>query len=317
MNANDEDLVDGMEGVDQPIDQPTSMSYCLQRFRLAELCRELTDNEPFANTGSGPTYYPRILDIDAKMIEFNKNLPAFFSLDFEVDKLPDSDPRRSTPITVQRYIINSLLHAQRCRIHLPYLTKVAKDAQYFYSRNACLEAARMVIRTERQMRTEHLPFLLMPLKSSGIFHCVCMATIVLLMDICLNKNLQQGDEREMRMEIFSAFAVLEDAKGKSPFAERILASFHSVLKRYNISTFSPEAKQLRQPEESAEVKQSSAPTAQIVPTMLPAQDTMFEVEDLTIPSFNDFFEEFSANIDGDNLDWDALFPGLDPPFLSM
>lgn len=208
LNANDEDLVDGMEGVGQPIDQPTSMSYCLQRYRLAELCRELTDSASFSDSASGHMDYQRIREIDEKMIAFIKGLPQFLSLDFEADQLPDSDPRKSTPITVQRYIVNSLANAQRCRIHLPYLTKISKDPKYLYSRNACLEAARMVIRTERQLRTENLPFVLMRLRSAGILHCVCMAIIVLLMDLCLNKSIQK-DDREIQMEIFSAFGVLE------------------------------------------------------------------------------------------------------------
>ncbi|KAJ5980346.1 hypothetical protein N7481_007644 [Penicillium waksmanii] len=317
INSNDEDLVDGMEGVGQPIDQPTSMSYCLQRFRLAELCRELTDSEPFPNTGQGPTNYQRIRDIDARMIEFIDNLPPFFSLDFEVDQLPDSDPRRSTPITVQRYILNCLVNAQRCRIHLPYLTKIAKDSKYLYSRTACLEAARMVIRTERQLRTENLPFVLMRLKSSGILHCVCMGIIVLLMDVCLNRNFQTGDEREIRMEIFSAFSILEEAKGQSPFAERILGSFYRVLQRYNIQFVPPEKNPLPRPEDSAEIDQSSVPAAQNVPMILPDQEAIFEVEDPILPSFNDFFDEFSANVDPGNLDWDALFPGLESAFVSM
>lgn len=317
MNANDEDLVDGMEGVGQPIDQATSMSYCLQRYRLAELCRELTDSEPFPHTGCGPTNYQRILDIDAKMIEFLDNLPPFFSLNFEADHLPDSDPRRSTSITVQRYILNCLANAQRCRIHLPYLTKIAKDPKYLYSRNACLEAARMVIRTERKLRTENLPFMLMPLKSSGILHCVCMGIIVLLMDICLNRTFQTGDDREIRMEIFGAFSVLEEAKGQSPFAERILGSFYRVIQRYNIQYVPSETNPLPRPKGNTEIDQSSVPAAQDVPTTLPEQEAIFEVDDPTLPSFNDFFEEFSANVDPGTLDWDALFPGLESTFLSM
>lgn len=309
--------MDGMEGVGQPIDQPTSMSYCLQRFRHAELCRELTDSESFCHAGSGPTNYQRILDIDAKMIEFINSLPPFFSIDFEVDQVPDSDARRSIPITAQRYILNCLVNAQRCRMHLPYLTKGAKDSKYLYSRDACLEAARMVIRTERQLRTENLPFTLIRLRSSGILHCVCMGIIVLLMDLCLNRSFQTGDDRKIRIEIFGALTVLEDAKGQSPFAERILGAFHSVLKRYNIPFISPGTNSPPRPEGSATLHPSSVPAAQDPQTILPDQGAGLFIEDPTLPSFNDFFEDFSANVDPDMLDWDSLFPGLERSFLSM
>lgn len=316
VNANDEDLVDGMKGVGQPIDQPTSMSYCLQRYRLAEICREITDSEPFAAAGVGQIPYEKVREIDSKMAAFLSGLPSFFSLDFNVDNLPETDPRRSNPITVQRYIMNSLSNAQRCRLHLPYLTRSSKEPKYRYSRDACLGAARMVIRTERQLQNEDLPFLLMRLRSSGILHCVCMAIIVLLMDLCLNRNLPVEDDRELRMEILGAFSVLEEAKGQTPFAERILESFYSVMKRYNIPFGSSEAGVASRTDGRDHNTQPSVPI-QHLPGTLPGDDTSQAVFDPALPSFDDLLQEFDMNVDPMTLDWDTLFSELESPFISI
>lgn len=309
INANDEDLVDGMERVGQPMDQPTSMSYCLQRYRLAELCRELTDSEPFPTARVRIPPYERIRDIDSKMTAFVNGLPPFFSLDYETADLPDTDPRRSVPITVQRYILNFLVHTQRCRLHLPYLTRSAKDPKYLYSKDACLEAARMVIRTERQLSTENLPFVLIRLKSSAIMHCVCMAIIVLLMDVCLSKSQYAEDDRERRMEIFNAFTVLEEAKGQSPFPEKILESFYSVLQRYKIPFVSTE--------ENDQPNRPALLNPQMISVALPESAADGLPFDPTLPSFNDLWETFDANVDPTTLDWNTLFAELESPFISI
>jgi hypothetical protein len=43
MNLNDEDLVDGMSQDQKPLSWPTVMSHPLQRIRMAEIMRSLTD----------------------------------------------------------------------------------------------------------------------------------------------------------------------------------------------------------------------------------------------------------------------------------
>jgi len=316
VNANDEDLVDGMKGVGQPIEQPTSMSYCLQRFRLAELCREITDSEPFAAAGVGRIPYEEIRQIDSKMTAFLSGLPSFFSLDFKADDLRETDPRRSNPITVQRYIINSLSNAARCRLHLPYLAKSSKESKYLYSRDACLAAARMVIRTERQLQNEDLPFLLMRLRSSGILHCVCMAMIVLLMDLCLNRSLRVEDDQELRMEIFGAFGVLEEAKEQTPLAGRILESFYSVMQRYNIP-FGPSEAGVASQTDGRDNDNQPSVSIQHLPGTVPAIDTNQVPFDPALPSFDDLLQEFEMNVDPPILNWDTIFSELESPFISI
>src|ERR1700722_8445016 len=76
-NANDEDLVDGMTNVELPLSQPTSMSYFLQRIRLAELCREFTDRVPLSISGPETIAYSQVMEVDAKFDKFVEEIPAF------------------------------------------------------------------------------------------------------------------------------------------------------------------------------------------------------------------------------------------------
>lgn len=317
-NANDEDLFDGMTNVSQPLDQPTLMSYCLQRIQLGEICREVSDSIPFLEVGPGDPDYQQIIEIDKLICAFAQAMPPFFSLDYKSHLLPDTDPRKNPGIIIQRYIIHSLLHTQRVRLHLPYLPRASSEPVYSYSRSACLEAARTVIRTEAQLALENIPFVLTRLKFSAVIYCVCLAIIVLLMDFCLNRSPWPEDDQERRSEIFRAFSILEEAKGQSPFAERILGSFYSILQRNNIpipnvdsrpATRSKGGNQQFHPEPAQNLM------SPIISTQVDMETTSMEP---TLSSFNELWQTFDTTVDPSTLiDWNALLSELNSPFLSI
>ncbi|KAJ6095583.1 hypothetical protein N7486_006329 [Penicillium sp. IBT 16267x] len=84
LNIDDEDLLDGAIGV-KPMDQPTSMSYCLQRIRLGELCREITGGIPFSEPGWVIQDYQKLRDIDSQICDIENEMPRFFSLDYDAN----------------------------------------------------------------------------------------------------------------------------------------------------------------------------------------------------------------------------------------
>ncbi|KAJ5579790.1 uncharacterized protein N7459_005775 [Penicillium hispanicum] len=313
LNANDEDLADGMIHSGQPINSPTSMSYCLQRIRLGELCREITDSIPFMELGAETPGYEQLRHIDARLCEFVGAMPPFFSLDYNARDIPGTDSRG---ILIQRYLLNSLVHAQRCRMHLPYLSKAATEPEYAYSKEACLEAARMVIRAESQLATESFPFVLTRLKFSGTLHCICMATIVFLMDLCLHKGLCPQADGARRAEILNAFGILEEAKDHSPFAEKILDSFHSVLRRHKIPWSSADGRTATRPDQPDFSEPVTHPTGLILSTNEMHQGNA--VLEPNLPAFDDLWQTFDTSVDPASLvDWSTLFSELDSPFMSM
>lgn len=313
-NANDEDVVDGMAAVGQPVDQPTSMSYCLQRIRLGEFCREITDSAPFGISDPGTPAYEITKQIDDKMCQFADSLPSFFLLSPKSQHLLKSDNRRSTGIITQRYILNFLLHTQRCRLHLPYLSYASKDSAYEYSQKACLEAARMVIRTEQQLSQEMIPFVIARLKFSGMLHCVCVAIIVLLIEYC-GRNSQQQEKEGSRAEIFEAFKILEDAKQQSPFAGRLLESFKTVLRRHSASAPTTGGEHLAQPGHVN--TESPVPERTLNSTALTTSDPGGNFMDPTLPALDDLWQVFDESVDSPSVDWTSFFAELDSPLLSM
>ncbi|KAJ5748751.1 uncharacterized protein N7511_010447 [Penicillium nucicola] len=315
INVNDEDLIDGMIRIGKPIEEPTSMSYCLQRIRLGEFCREITDSAPFGMFDPGTPDYEQTQQIDIKICEFVSKLPTFFSLSFVPDNIPKNDPRQSTGINIQRYIFNFMIHTQRCRLHLPYLSRSAKDPAYEPSRKACLEAARMVIQTEHQLSREMISFVTTRLKFSGMIHCVCVAIIVLLIDYCLGSS-QQENEQGREREILDAFEILEEAKGHSPFAKGLLECFKNVLRQRNITT--PAKGKTMGP--TIQEQTSAGHLGNFtMPTGLTDSIACIDSKlmDPTMPSLDELWQAFDESVDSAAVDWNTLFTELDTPFLSM
>lgn len=232
-NINDEDLTSGSATLELPLSEPTSMSYFLQRIRLAELSREVTDRLPLRLSVSKATTHSQIMDIDAKFEQFVQQIPTFFCLDGgSLEEIAELNARRAPGIIIQRYILNNLVHAHRCKLHVHYLALGLSDPVYAQSREICLYSARMIIRAERMLEKENVPFVWTRLRFSGTLYCVVMASIVLLLDVCLNKNT--GDEDERKREVADACNILGTAKKQSVMAEKLLDSLMRVLKKYQI-----------------------------------------------------------------------------------
>ena len=242
MNINDEDLRDGADTVELPIHQPTSMSYFLQRIRLAEICRDLTDKAPLANLRKGLSWHDEAMQAETKLQQFIQNLPAFFLLGGNnTAGVAQADIRDAPGIVVQRYVLNSLLYAQRCKLHIKDLGPDLAQPNRVHSREICLDSARHIIKTEQLLAEEDIPFSLIRLKFSGVLYCVFMASVVLLLNICLNKRLAKDNAHIM--EVAEALSVIEEAVEQSERAVKLLDLLKAVAHKYHVDI--PSLKEVR------------------------------------------------------------------------
>jgi hypothetical protein len=158
------------------------MSYFLQRIRIAEIARGIVDNSPMAATSSGRTGYSQIMRMDFQLDQFIHDIPFFFNLDNYEN--PEST---STSIFIHAYLLNLVIHTQRCKLHLRYLTSGPKhNPAYTTSQDICLKSARKVIRAESQLERAQHPFVLIRLRLSAMLHGVFLASIALLLDAYIN-----------------------------------------------------------------------------------------------------------------------------------
>jgi hypothetical protein len=229
-NIDDAELVEGESDFEEPTTQSTSMSYFLQRLRLAEICRSIVDHNLISTTGLGrPNYYTHIMAMDFELNQFISQMPQFFQLDsYE----PFSNLSRANSVYIQAYMLNSHIHTQRCKLHLAYLTSGPSDnPAHAASRHTCLQSARHIIRAEQQLLGSGHSFVRIRLRLAAILYSVFMASIVLLMDACVNRPHSVQDEG-LDGDAAEALAILDDIRGHSLAAAKLLESLLQIVARY-------------------------------------------------------------------------------------
>lgn len=229
-NINDADLAEDGPNVDQPPSQPTDMSYFLQRLRLAEVSRNIVDHNSTAmKTSTRASYHAHVLSLDFELHQMIRDIPPFL----DINNYPDTPGPESYGVFIQAYMLNSMIQTQRCVIHLDYLISGPQQGNptYASSRETCVGAARQILRAERQLvRTRH-PFVQTRARLAAILHGVFMASIVLLMDACVNGSAA-WDQGAARDEVTEALRLVEDASDHSLAAAKLHESLVQVLARY-------------------------------------------------------------------------------------
>ena len=233
LNINDEDLIDGMSRIEQPWSQPTTMSYSLQRIRLAETSRSIVDRTPLMIAHTGSASHDIIMDMDIELQLLINDIPPFFSMSIaDVTETYHLGPKQAAQIVHQGYMAYSLLYSQRCKLHVPYFSRGYVDPLYASSRDLCLQSARLIIQTETQLdvsghctATRYRFF--------GLLVGVFMASIVLLRDLC--HNTPSPHHEKQRGAIADAVRILEAARHESDTAARFLDSLMHVLRKHHVS----------------------------------------------------------------------------------
>ena len=327
LNVNDEDIVDGMSRTGRPLSQPTSVSYSLQRLRLAEISRSLADRTPLIMAQSGGPSYDVVMDIDTELQVLLNEAPLFFSMSIaELTTSYQLETSQAAKIAEQGYMFYSLFYTQRCSLHFPYFSRGFVDSTYASSREICLQSARLAIQTELKLRDSGLCSTTR-YKFLGLLVQVFMTSIVLLMDLCHNKSSSPQQERQ-RAEIADAIRILEDARHESDTAARFLDSLMHVLRKHKVSPSKPTG---QQPMDSEQISRAASSEAMIYNTAqpninldmiqspkhpsrilentgssIPPSDDLSAGEDIS-SYFNELAQNFEQGIDVGIFDWTNFF----------
>jgi hypothetical protein len=229
-NINDAHLVHDSLPVDLPLSQPTEMSYFLQRIRLAEISRSIVDHGLLASSGpSKSTYYAHVMAMDFELDQLISTVPPFFTLDIYER---DPEVNKSSSVFIQAYLLNSLVHTQRCKLHLAHLTSAPNNNPASASSwETCLASARHIVRAETLLLRSQHPFVQIRLRLAAILYSVFVATIVLLMDLCVNRR-GSLDKETLHGDVAQALRIVEDAKAFSLAAASLHESLMSILTKY-------------------------------------------------------------------------------------
>lgn len=209
-------------------DTLTYATVFLERIRLAQICREITDTVPLNTNALLQMPYERIIALDQKLKNFLATMSPFLLEDY---------PNREILETIYpqlpswRYCIAKAAHSRRWKLNQPFLLRQSLNPCYSYSRNACLESAQAVIRGYASLvghdETSSL------LTRTGIaVHFTHLALSILIMDLCFNRP--EADVGQIKRDIAMAFKIFADAPTVSPLLAKSMASLKAMLKRNNI-----------------------------------------------------------------------------------
>ncbi|EXM14850.1 hypothetical protein FOTG_16767 [Fusarium oxysporum f. sp. vasinfectum 25433] len=224
-HINDTDI-NNPEYKERPLSEPTTMSYNIQRIKVAEIVRCISDLMPH---DPGEASCELILTLDAKMESLLCELPDFFKAELaeseETKQIDQSYPH----IPVQRLLINLLTNIFRCGLHFPYLPGRVNKTLHAFSRQASLKAARVVLSSQRGMSMTDMSHSADFMKIQGTIFHMFIGALVLTTDICCNQ-----DGQTQLSELMEVLKKLDNVKDHSKMAAKLLDVLTQLLVTYGI-----------------------------------------------------------------------------------
>lgn len=208
----------------QPLSIPTDMSYVHCWYSIAELSRLVTDTMSSAGCETDEMPYDMLLELDGKFKDYLNSLPTFFRLDPKSQEETRHLHEQRSMLEYHRQMANMLVHTRLYRLHRPYLVAGSRNPCYSYSRVVCLRSARLMLETGKKIATNWGPT---STKLWTFIHHYLVATLVLIVDYCLNKEEARASER--KQEILDCFRTLDGCQDHSAIARRGLQQLKNLL----------------------------------------------------------------------------------------
>ncbi|KAI7968852.1 hypothetical protein EIK77_002848 [Talaromyces pinophilus] len=310
LNINDEDISHDMRCNEQPLSQPTTMSYQLLQLRLSEISHNMVDRSPLVMGLGGPNH-DVVMSIDTELQMLLIDTPSFFSMPVE-ELISDyhMDSPRASKIAHQGYMFYSQLYAQRCTLHIPYFVRGLTESAYATSSQICLQSACLVIQTESKLRKSRISAA--RYKFLGFLVPVFMSSIVLLIDSCYHKTSIHA--RHHREELAEAIRILEEAKHESGTAAKFLDSLTHVLRKHKVTP----ARQLPTPGPTTAIERQYVELPLPIGTLpgldgngFVMGDEMYSNGEGLSTYFAELAQSFGQGNEVADLDWNSMFSGID------
>jgi hypothetical protein len=329
-HVDDEDMFS-----EQLLSTPTTMSYPLHRIRISEICRSVVDRNPLTSAHLGEPSHEDVMDIDTELQVLLNEVQPFFSMpQEELVARYELLPNKAADIEQQGHTLRFLLHAQRCKLHLPYFTRGYTSSAFSASKDMSIKSARLLIQSQSHLldvgvlNGTMFPF-------AGLLLGVFMASIVLLVDLCMNKT--RGQENLHRHEVCQAFRLLESARHESETIACFVDSLTQILRKHKIRPPNDPLQQQTQlarnlmssddqlngrgqaarmvsDTESALMTPDSSAFASVGNEFgVGSEGDGFTSEDLS-SYFNNLAQNFEQGLGVNDYDWDNIFSDLNASF---
>jgi hypothetical protein len=212
-------------------DRPTSMTYLLEKLRLAHICREIADVLPPSTSKFRQVSYDNVIYLDQKLQHYLSTLPFYYKLDADSRKRAKVLEAINPDISLLRFCITRAAHTRRIKLHQRFLLRRSEDPLYGYSRQSCLESAKVVIQFYDGLADHDNP-LIVTTRMNIAVHYMHLALVVLVMDLCFNHGA--ADEAQIKAEVREGLKTFESNEHLSPLAATFLSSLRSTLQKHKV-----------------------------------------------------------------------------------
>ncbi|KHN95724.1 Zn(2)-C6 fungal-type DNA-binding domain protein [Metarhizium album ARSEF 1941] len=209
-------------------DEQSDLSCFLERIRLAEISRQHVDVCPLSKTKTKADYYQEVVRHDARLKQYQRELPPFFSIDRFSTPPSHEDPT----IVIHRIHLHCVVYILRCFLHLQYLPLSSIGARYTPSRTACLACASDIVRLHRQIKSQY-SWIIPRLKATNFLKCLVMASAVFLLDVCSGTEIR--DFKSERSDMLDAWELMSDQQEDSNHNEQFFEFASQMFSKYGVS----------------------------------------------------------------------------------
>ncbi|KAL4909554.1 hypothetical protein BDW74DRAFT_174756 [Aspergillus multicolor] len=211
--SNIEDTAIGTSGP-QPPTTPTSIVDALSADQLTG--REIE--------------YSKIIDLDRKLQEVQRSAPNFLNLSLTSREQYAALYQERPSLAWQRCILQQGYYSRLCRLHRPFFIRGARDPAYSYSYMVGLNSARKVLEIKRMMDEDEPRFTPSSSAVWSIMHHVFMAAVILLLDVCYNRDDILDEKR--KEEVLTACRMLSKAQQSSALVREGINGMMDVLQQH-------------------------------------------------------------------------------------
>ncbi|KAJ2989065.1 hypothetical protein NUW58_g3657 [Xylaria curta] len=298
-----------------PLNVLTQVSCFIQRIRLGEICKEISDARAPGLLDVEITDFNTVTSLDLLFERALAGMPPFLH---KGAPIPHGAPLY---LAQQRDLILLCFHFRRARLHRPFLLHDTDNPQYEPSRHQCISSARIVLAISIEMlegptavdQTQNFGNPL-AYRTGLVITGMFTACAILALNAGLIWNRTTGDARsndassEMQGEITRACRILAKAGEKSTFAANLLRNLVGVLKEYSGKDIDdlvgPSANSRPNPEYRVDSNDASISTSASRHQPQSIDDPINLAENFTL--WNEFFTTM-PEMEG----YDELFAGLD------
>ncbi len=286
--------------------RPSPTAFLLARVQLAHISPEMTDLMPLETCKLKQLPCEHIIELDRKFTNYLETLPYFLRADA-------SSRARSKPletlypsISTMRYSILTAAHSRRCRLHQNFLLRLSSDRRYAYSRQRCLESARVVIDAFAKPQQRKDTLSLAKARMDMAVHHTHLAVVVLVMDLCFNKL--EAEQDGIAAEVRAALRMLRDAAEVSQHAARSAESLRLMLQKHQVAI---EPVATNNCVRGVSHRSAASYSAASYQAIAESDWSGLSGPKLSPDALTSYDETWDSEMDLNSADWDQFFASLD------